>query len=531
MNHNSAVIMSVSSTPEFNTPSTAIPQQQHNEKFKQVFLQAAKDYHDPWAKYEIDKLPAERVRRHRYLPHDGKWIVDESIVKIEPVPFDHGSMRSVYRMKKISQVQLTAWNKVAWKNAPNYVAKRYKTDAESGAEADRDHYFEDIQLQYEASKWADLYNTQNPPKKIKVIQCYVVEFFEREGSPIFGCERFVDGHDKYGEGFVKHNSNSGYVECGEARMTPQAFSAFSFYKSNGNRMVVDVQGVGDLYTDPQVHSIDSRFGDGDLGHRGMALFFGTFFRNSLCDFLRLPTFALSTKQRARLLVPKTAPVNDQKGNMAEQETESRLRRIRRLNRRKYWIEQKFSTSTSFSNITPDKQMASLMSPTKCNSDDPTYQGIALALPEKEREEMLQVLEECEGHAIEEITALSVRGSDVVLDDVMNRSELDINIALVHFELALLEASGRFSEEIFDPLPDLASCVYQLCQSSMRGHVGASLALGRLRSGLPTAVITIQDVVVPQNIEAAKLLLQLAAYRGSLSGACLAAKLCENAGGW
>jgi elongation factor 2 kinase len=35
-------------------------------------------------------------------------------------------------------------------------------------------------------------------------------------------------------------------------MTPQVFSAFSFYKSNGKTMVVDVQGVGDLYTDPQV---------------------------------------------------------------------------------------------------------------------------------------------------------------------------------------------------------------------------------------------------------------------------------------
>jgi elongation factor 2 kinase len=35
-------------------------------------------------------------------------------------------------------------------------------------------------------------------------------------------------------------------------MTPQAFSAFSFFASGGNIMVVDIQGVGDLYTDPQV---------------------------------------------------------------------------------------------------------------------------------------------------------------------------------------------------------------------------------------------------------------------------------------
>ena len=54
------------------------------------------------------------------------------------------------------------------------------------------------------------------------------------------------------------------------------FSAFSFYASQGNRLVADIQGVGNLFTDPQVLSSDYRFGDGDLGPRGMALFFKSF---------------------------------------------------------------------------------------------------------------------------------------------------------------------------------------------------------------------------------------------------------------
>jgi elongation factor 2 kinase len=62
----------------------------------------------------------------------------------------------------------------------------------------------------------------------------------------------VDGHDKHGAGFVKHNSNSGFVDDNQSRSTPQAFSAHSFYESQGKYMVVDIQGVGDLYTDPQV---------------------------------------------------------------------------------------------------------------------------------------------------------------------------------------------------------------------------------------------------------------------------------------
>lgn len=70
---------------------------------------------------------------------------------------------------------------------------------------------------------------------------------------MLGCERFVEANKLSGVGFVKHNSNAGYVETGNSRATPQAFSAHSFYASGGRVMVVDIQGVGDLYTDPQVH--------------------------------------------------------------------------------------------------------------------------------------------------------------------------------------------------------------------------------------------------------------------------------------
>ena len=80
----------------------------------------------------------------------------------------------------------------------------------------------------------------------------------------------LQGNDSYGNGFLKHNTNSGFVDLDERRKTPQVFSAHSFYASEGTRLVADVQGIGDLYTDPQVLSMDYRFGDGDLGPRGMA---------------------------------------------------------------------------------------------------------------------------------------------------------------------------------------------------------------------------------------------------------------------
>jgi len=42
---------------------------------------------------------------------------------------------------------------------------------------------------------------------------------------------------------------------------------------NREKMVVDIQGVNELWTDPQIHSIQGDdYGDGNLGIRGMTLF-------------------------------------------------------------------------------------------------------------------------------------------------------------------------------------------------------------------------------------------------------------------
>lgn len=49
----------------------------------------------------------------------------------------------------------------------------------------------------------------------------------------------------------------------------QAFSHFTFERSGHQLIVVDIQGVGDLYTDPQIHTEKGTdFGDGNLGRRG-----------------------------------------------------------------------------------------------------------------------------------------------------------------------------------------------------------------------------------------------------------------------
>jgi elongation factor 2 kinase len=60
-------------------------------------------------------------------------------------------------------------------------------------------------------------------------------------------ERFIGGVGDYGYAFHKHNTNAGFVDDELHRYTPQVFSAFSFYASKGNRLVADIQGVGDLW--------------------------------------------------------------------------------------------------------------------------------------------------------------------------------------------------------------------------------------------------------------------------------------------
>lgn len=74
----------------------------------------------------------------------------------------------------------------------------------------------------------------------------------------------------------------------DERNTPQAFSHFTYEASARTMIVVDIQGVGDMYTDPQIHTIAATdFGKGNLGMRGMKRFLETHRCNSICRYLKL----------------------------------------------------------------------------------------------------------------------------------------------------------------------------------------------------------------------------------------------------
>ena len=166
---------------------------------------------DPWAKYEIEKVPAERVIRHMYQPETQTWKQDETIVKIQKEPFTHGAMRYCYRMKKRSPPPESASNHRfhdgGWTRASNYVAKAYLTpDSEiDTSDQAKTNVKNDIILQYEASHWSSRFNEQGPPKKIIFIRAYAIEFPDRKGQPWLPVERYIFGS---GESYKK---NSEYI--------------------------------------------------------------------------------------------------------------------------------------------------------------------------------------------------------------------------------------------------------------------------------------------------------------------------------
>ena len=75
-------------------------------------------------------------------------------------------------------------------------------------------------------------------------------------------------------------------------------------------MIVDLQGVGNILTDPQIHCLDrKRFGGGNLGYLGMLMFFNTHECNENCKALGL----INPRNKSELPANFTLVTDPEKG--------------------------------------------------------------------------------------------------------------------------------------------------------------------------------------------------------------------------
>ncbi|OXB54334.1 hypothetical protein ASZ78_015514 [Callipepla squamata] len=236
-------------TEQFSSSSSPRNSFNFKETWKHA-IEKAKHMPDPWAEFHLEDIGTEHATRYRYNAVTGDWVEDEVLIKMASQPFGRGAMRECFRTKKLSNFLHTQ----NWKAAYNYVAKRYIESV------GREVYFEDVRLQMEAKLWGEEYNRHKPPKQVDIVQTCIIEMKNRPGKPLFHLEHYIEGK------YIKYNSNSGFVRDDNIRLTPQAFSHFTFERSGHQLIIVDIQGVGDLYTDPQIHTESGTdFGDGNLG--------------------------------------------------------------------------------------------------------------------------------------------------------------------------------------------------------------------------------------------------------------------------
>ncbi|CAJ1027270.1 Alpha-kinase family, putative [Leishmania shawi] len=215
---------------------------------------------------------AEPAIIHEWNLTEGCWGRVETSVVLSTQPFSQGYMRASYYMIDMRRLNCLL------------VAKRYlKSNVKD------DQYFDDVSMHSIAGHWARVFNTMNPPKRVRFVPAAVLMLPKRNPPLILAMEPQLTGK------FVKYNNNFGYVRR-RARWTPQAFSHFTYHASEHELMVVDIQGVDDYYTDPQILSPDGEgYGRGNLGKEGIRRFLESHKCNGVCRAVGLPPLHRNSK--------------------------------------------------------------------------------------------------------------------------------------------------------------------------------------------------------------------------------------------
>jgi len=216
-------------------------------------------------------IQKETAIMHSYDHINKKWLKKKIRVQLDNVPFAKGNLRFCCHLKIDGDKD----------KDQTYVAKMSSNPRDT---IERSIYFRDCRMQEIARHYAEEYNKYKPPKLCKFLQTWVLQLMDREFEPLCSLEMYLTGK------YQKYSNNYYYADV--ERNTPHAFAHFSFEASGRQLIICDIQGVQDIYTDPQVHNQSGEgFGRGNLGQAGFQGFLQTHRCNAICKYLKLPNIS------------------------------------------------------------------------------------------------------------------------------------------------------------------------------------------------------------------------------------------------
>ena len=116
------------------------------------------------------------------------------------------------------------------------------------------------------------------------IRPFIYEILDGRQLKYYFAENFIEGE------YTKQNNNGGWTAdpSSEESQIAQALSHFSWQLTRGYLLMVDIQGVGNVLTDPLIHCLDeNRFDSRNFGYEGILKFFMSHRCNKYCKDLHL----------------------------------------------------------------------------------------------------------------------------------------------------------------------------------------------------------------------------------------------------
>ncbi|KIW03287.1 uncharacterized protein PV09_05500 [Verruconis gallopava] len=202
-----------------------------------------------------------------------KMSITELTINKRSKPFAHGAMRVATYARTQSSTN-------------RFVVKSFKKRGKKLA-----HLVEDMRCQALCKAFALEFNALlGEESSLDFIATTCLRSKRRTASrkDHLSLEPFMEGK------YVKYNNNTNWVNRDlpndPVNQAAQAFSHFTFERSQGRFLVSDLQGVGRLLTDPAIHARDDKrfqLSDTNLGKEGFKFFFSSHECNDICRKLQL----------------------------------------------------------------------------------------------------------------------------------------------------------------------------------------------------------------------------------------------------